>query len=133
MFFAIAAIVAVLTGQPTVRDGNHLLFGDIEIWLQGLETPDGEDNGSPEAKANLEALIEGKLVTCHLDGSVVPWNKQPIGICYVDNQDLGFLQVRQGFGRDCAVFSKGRYGQAEALAKADGNDLEKVYTLPEFC
>ena len=133
MFLAVAAVVGILTGHPTVRDGNHLLFGEIEVWLQGLETPDGEDNGSPEAKANLEALIEGKLVSCHLDGTILAWNKQPVGICFVDSQDLGFLQVRQGFGRDCAGFSKGRYGEAEALAKADGNDLANVFTLPAFC
>lgn len=127
---------AVISGIAGVKDGDGILFGDVEIRLQGIAAP--EDNskktepGGPEATANLKKLADGKLVVCHLDGTTASSNR-PVGICYVDGHDLGALQVRQGFARDCARYSGRRYATDEVAAKAAGSKLAETYPLPSYC
>jgi micrococcal nuclease len=123
--------VAVLSGVADVQDGDGLLFGRVEVRLQGIAAPELEQPMGPESYQNLVRLAQGKQVRCELDGTVA--NRRPVGVCFADGRDVGRLQVEQGFALDCARYSKGRYREAEALALNTGNDLSAAYELPSYC
>jgi endonuclease YncB( thermonuclease family) len=54
-------------------------------------------------------------------------------VCFLDGVDVGELVIRTGHGRDCPHFSGGRYAPAEAVARAAGHDLSRLYPLPDYC
>jgi len=101
---------AVLSGVAGVKDGDGILFCDVEVRLQGIAAPEyrrGQtEAGGREALRALEALAKGKVVRCVLDGTTA--RRRPVGICYFDGQDLGAAMLEAGFARDCPRYSKGR-------------------------
>jgi len=127
--------VATITGIAGVRDGDGILFGKVEIRLQGIASPEDGDTGGGEASAHLRALADGKRVICELDGTVTGdrSHRRPVGVCRIDGSDLGFLQVEGGFARDCPRYSAGRYAEAERRAQAKGRNLSAFYPLPNYC
>ena len=129
--------VAILVGRPAVQDGDGLLFGQVEVRLQGIAAPEwsgaaGYDPGGDVAAAALTRLVNGREVRCELDGTVASSNR-PVGICFADGEDLGQVLVAEGVARDCARFSGGRYAEAEAEARRAGRDLSRIYDLPGYC
>jgi endonuclease YncB( thermonuclease family) len=128
--------VATLAGTAKVKDGDGILFGSIEIRLQGIAAPEDNNSltepGGKESTANLRHLVEGKQIRCELDGTLAP-PKRPVGICFLGQIDIGEHQVLTGNARDCAHFSGGRYKAAETAARSSGNDLSKIYAIPEYC
>lgn len=126
---------ATLSGIGTVIDGDGVLFGQVEVRLQGIAAP--EDNsrntqpGGPESTSNLRQLVNGKYVVCHLDGTVA--GKRPVGVCFVDGVEINRYQVETGHARDCPAFSRGRYRDAETTAREAGSDISKIYDLPSYC
>ena len=130
---ASADTVAVITGIASVEDGDGILFGDVEIRLQGIAAPELGDPFGYESYLGLNALASGKEVRCELDGSTAGRSRRPVGICFLDGLDVGLAQVQAGLARDCPSFSKGRYRDAEKEAKDAGNDLSSVYDLPKYC
>ena len=127
--------VSVLSGVATVIDGDGILFGKLDVRLQGIAAPEfggaKEQEMGAESRQNLVDLAWGKFVVCHLDGTRA--GGRPVGICYLNNQDLGRLQVLGGYARDCKRYSKGRYLDAELKARANGGNLSAIYKLPEYC
>lgn len=127
--------VATVSGVGHVKDGDGILFGDIEVRLQGIAAP--EDNshkvetGGQESTANLMELVDGKYVVCHLDGTTA--GKRPVGICFVNGIEVNRYQVRTGHARDCGKFSGGRYLDDEMAARRSGHDLHLIYELPSYC
>lgn len=65
--------VATFIGVAIVKDGDGILFGKVEVRLQGIAAPEDNghkrDPGGPASSANLRALVEGKMLRCELDGS----------------------------------------------------------------
>ena len=127
----LAEPVATLSGIAEVRDGDGILFGEVEVRLQGIAAPELGERGGQESFRNLARLARGKSVTCELDGTVA--NRRPVGICYLDGEDLAEQQVLQGHARDCPRYSRGRYRQAEREARSGGTDLSAIYPLPGYC
>jgi len=125
--------VAVLTGIASVKDGDGLLFGNVEIRLQGIAAPELDDKLGRESKEHLKSLASGKQVTCYLDGTRAGKSKRPVAVCKVDGRDLGELQVMAGMALDCAAFSKGRYAKAEQTAFESGKNLRAAYRRPKYC
>lgn len=129
--------VAVLSGIARVRDGDGVLFGDVEVRLQGIAAPEdspaNREPGGPESTANLRALVEGKFLVCHLDGTTGGSRYRPVGICYLGDLDIGRHQVATGHARDCPRFSGGRYADAEEAATRASHDLGAIYALPAYC
>lgn len=111
-----------------------MIVQGVDIRLQGIAAP--EDNGAkrepggPEATASLGRIVDGKHLTCALDGTTA--RGRPVAVCTVDGKDVGELQVRAGHARDCPGFSKGRYAAAELAARAT-RDLSAIYPLPGYC
>ena len=127
--------MGVLTGIAQAKDGDGLLFGKVEIRLQGIAAPEfranKKDPGGEAAYLALEAKTGGQFVTCYLDGTRAA--QRPVGVCALDGKDLGLWLVRNGHALDCPAYSGGRYKEAEAAAKADGLDLSLIYELPDYC
>ena len=127
--------VATLTGIAQVKDGDGVLFGKVEIRLQGIAAPEDNRNrhdpDGPASSDNLRALVSGKTLTCYFDGTKT--RGRPVGVCFLGKVDIGEHQVATGHARDCFRFSKGRYANAEALAQNNGRDLSATYKLPKYC
>ncbi len=127
--------VATMSGIGKVKDGDGILFGKVEIRLQGIAAP--EDNsaklevGGKESTENLRGLVDGRFVVCHLDGTTAA--KRPVGICFVDGIEVNRYQVQTGHARDCRKFSRGRYLDDELAARRAGHELHLVYDLPSYC
>lgn len=130
-------VAATIEGTAMAKDGDGVLFGQIEIRLNGIASP--EDNhkkreaGGPEATANLSKLVDGMRLRCQLDGTLASSNR-PVGVCFMpDGSDIGEHQVLNGHARDCPRYSKGRYARAERDARSSGRDLSAIYALPDYC
>jgi endonuclease YncB( thermonuclease family) len=125
-----------ISGIAKVKDGDGILFGQIEIRLQGIAAPEdrrgARDPGGQESSAHLRSLAETKMVACELDGTVAGGSGRPVGICRIDGRDLGLAQIEAGHARDCPAFSGGRYADAEKIASATRN-LALIYPLPDYC
>ena len=131
--------IATVEGIAKVKDGDGILFGEVEVRLQGIAAP--EDNSKnrhpngPAATAELRRLAEGRTVICHLDGTTTGKGSRwrPVGRCAVAGLDLGGALVLGGYARDCPRYSGGDYAAHEATAKAAGRDLSRTYRLPPYC
>ena len=131
--------VAILVGGPHGVGGDGLMFGDVEVRLQGIAAPEDSNlsrqPGGPEATAELRRLAEGREVVCRLDGTTTgrDTGNRLVGRCVAGDADLGESLVRSGFARDCPTFSGGDYAEAEAAAQRAGLDLSRTYDLPGYC
>lgn len=128
---------STLTGIAHVKDGDGLSIGDIpDIRLQGIAAPEYSNvkrqAGGAESTAHLRAYVEGKQVTCTFDGTTAGRSKRPVATCTLEGKDIALVQVENGHARDCPNFSKGRYADAEAKARAT-RDLSAIYPLPGYC
>jgi micrococcal nuclease len=124
-----------IAGIAVVKDGDGILFGGLEVRLQGIAAPEynsrKKELGGLESLNSLRALVEGRRVVCRLDGTKT--RNRPVGICYLKGQDIGAHQVRNGSARDCPRFSRGRYAELEKRARAAGKNLSRTYPLPSYC
>jgi len=120
-----------------VHDGDDIRFGRVQVRLRGIAAPEdyrgNREPGGPEATRHLAELVDGRKVTCQLDGTTAGRSRRPVGTCFVNGEDIGALQVRAGYARDCPAFSGGSYAAAEAEARAAGGDLSRIYALPLYC
>jgi endonuclease YncB( thermonuclease family) len=123
------------SGLVEIVDGDGILFGEIEVRLQGIAAPEyrrnRHDPGGQESMAHLRALIAGQPVDCYFDGTKT--RGRPVGACFVRGLDIGLMQVEAGHARDCPRYSRGRYADAERRAIAAGRDLSAAYPLPSYC
>ena len=140
VFAAVAAPVGVLSGVATAKDGDGVLFGQVEIRLQGIAAPEWNrrkrDPGGEASANSLRALVDGRMLRCELDGTTTgPKSRyRPVAICFLeDGRDIGMLQVLAGAARDCPRNSRGRYAAAEQRARASGRNLSAIYPLPDYC
>lgn len=125
----------VIEGRATAKDGDGIVIRGTEVRMQGVAAPEDNgyrvDAGGPEATRALSALVDGKIVTCRLDGTSA--RGRPVGVCYLDGQDLGAILIRDGYARDCPRYSGGRYRHLEMQARDEGDDLSSIYELPGYC
>ena len=109
---AAVADPATLTGTVTkVRDGDTIEVGRIPIRLNGVSAPEMNEPLGPQSKNFMTDLVMGKRVRCELDGSKT--HDRFVGICYLDEQDIGATVIANGLALDCPRFSGGRYAEYE--------------------
>ena len=121
-----------LTGQVThVRDGDTIVVGSLPIRLNGLAAPEGDEPGGAAATRAMLELVQGRMLRCELDGERP--QDRCVGVCYLEDEDIGEVMVHLGVARDCPRFSQGRYAKAERQAAAKGAAMGRVYTLPGYC
>ncbi|MEM7430175.1 MAG: hypothetical protein AAF441_29285 [Pseudomonadota bacterium] len=136
--------VATLTGKGKGESGFELVFGKVEIRLNGIAAPDNDDDeghegpGGKESAAHLASILaDGPMVTCYLNGELA--GGEPVAACYIPAksgggmEDLARLQVASGHAVDCPRYSGGIYADAEAAAKKAGHDMSAIYKLPAHC
>ena len=74
--------VAKISGIANVKDGDGILFGKVEIRLQGIAAPEYNSKKMEkfgwESSVHLRQLVGGKELICHLDGTVASSNRPGI-------------------------------------------------------
>jgi len=133
--FLLALLVApayaakgTITGNCRVKDGDTIWVdgqGDpIEVRLNGVAAPEPKEPGGRYATEYLRTVCEGQPVKCELDGSKT--RGREVGICYVNDADIGAAVIDKGLARDCTRFSGGRYA---VLEKPEAKHL----AFPGYC
>lgn len=130
IIFALSA-VAVIFGTPTVIDGDTIKVSGTTIRLNGIAAPEMSDPGGAAARQALIAITQGKSVSCKPDGTYT--HGRTVAICTADGADIAETLIRDGYARDCARYSGGRYAIAEAKAAEDGSQIAHIYPLPGYC
>ena len=128
ILFAFPALAepTILTGAITkVRDGDTIEVGKIPIRLNGVSAPEMNEPLGPQSKTFMTDLVMGKPVRCELDGSKT--HDRFVGICYLDEQDIGATVIGAGLALDCPRFSGGRYAEYEIEGAA------ARMKLPGYC
>jgi len=115
-----------LTGTVTkVRDGDTIEVGKVPIRLNGVSAPEMREPLGPKSKSFMTDLVMGKRVRCELDGSKT--HDRFVGICYLDEQDIGATMIEAGLALDCPRFGGGRYAEYEVKGVA------ARMKLPGYC
>jgi micrococcal nuclease len=121
-----ASDAAEFSGRATVVDGDDLRLctesGSCEtrIRLCGVDAPERECPGYSEARAGLQALVQGKQLRCiqvgsgtPCDGRSRPTNRDRIvAQCFVDGKDVAGSLVERGLACDWERFSGGHYSRS---------------------
>ena len=115
-----------LTGTVTkVRDGDTIEVGKVPIRLSGISAPEMNEPLGPKSKSFMTDLVMGKRVRCELDGSKT--HDRFVGVCYLDEKDIGATVIANGLALDCPRFSGGRYAEYEVEGAA------AAMKLPGYC
>lgn len=61
------------------------------------------------SKSYMTYLIMDKQVKCELNGEKI--YDRFVGVCYLDEQDIGATVIGAGLALDCPRFSDGRYAR----------------------
>jgi endonuclease YncB( thermonuclease family) len=113
--FVTSAEPTTLTGTVTkARDDDTINVGKIPIRLNGVSAPEMNEPFGPQSKAFMTDLVLSKHVCCELNGEKT--HDRFVGICYLNEQDIGATVIRAGLALDCPRFSGGRY--AESVARS---------------
>jgi micrococcal nuclease len=91
-----------------VRDGDTIEVGGLPIRLQGLAAPEGDEPGGDEATEAMVEMVLGRELRCELDSERT--YDRCVGIYYLEGRDISGIMVRRGLARDCARFSRVRWG-----------------------
>lgn len=115
-----------LSGQVThVRDGDTIEVGKIPIRLNGVSAPELDEPLGPQSKQFMVDLVDGKRVRCELNGEKT--YDRFVGVCYLDDRDIGAGVIEAGLALDCPRFSGGRYKAVEIEA------ARSAIKLPGYC
>ena len=129
MIFLLALIVArlqqgqteTLQGQAKVVDGDSLIMADRRLRLNGIDAPEFDQQCQMNDVATncgrlsadyLRGLVEGRLVTCFLDG--VDRYGRDLAECKNDGTEINLEMVRSGW-----AVAYGDYLSAESNARAE--------------
>lgn len=119
---AVVSASTALAGGPIggpvlhVIDGDTIDLADVRIRLHGIDAPEHDQEGGPEARAKLAELIEDRVVACEPKGTS---RRRIVARCTVDGRDLGDAMVRAGHAIDWPKYSGGAYAAAERQAETE--------------
>lgn len=119
------------SGQPRIIDGDTLDVEGIRVRMQGIDALESDQQCSRSgggryacgraARDQLAELVGGREITCTPDGTQT--HGRSVAVCTVSQGgreiDLNAAMVRSGYAFDCPRYSKGRYAEEEAEAKAE--------------
>lgn len=104
-----------IEGRVTVvRDVDTIVVSGIPVRLNGVDGPEMSTRIGRDARTFMTRLVRGEMVTCQLSGKRTydRW----VGICYLDDQDIGAIMIANGYALDCRRYSGGRYRRLETPA-----------------
>lgn len=119
VLFSTAAHGGELSGTPRVLDGDTLAFGQVQIRLTGIDTPETGQKcgalycGSAVTEA-LATLVESGTVMCTDLGQ--RWDGRIVVDCTVNGQNISQAMVENGWAFADPTFGKrfhAREGKAE--------------------
>ena len=108
-----------------VRDGDTIEIGPIAVRLEGVSAPELRENLGQQSKNFMKELVIGKKVFCHLNGRKT--YDRFVGVCFLDDRDIGTTIISKGFARDCPRYSGGRY------LKFQTKPAQLMIKLPKYC
>lgn len=108
-----------------VRDGDTIEVENIPIRLNGVSAPELDEPLGQASKAYMQGLVLNKHVNCELNGEKS--YDRFVGICYLNNQDIGISIIEAGLAIDCPRYSNDIYAQHETVKAR----LE--IKLPKYC
>lgn len=117
---------ATLEGLVThVRDGDTIEVSRIPIRFNGVAAPELDEALGQASKAFMIDLVAEKRVRCELNGEKT--HDRFVGVCYLDDQDIGAAVIRAGLALDCPRFSGGKYQDLETA------EARQKIKLPGYC
>ncbi|MGX0975609.1 micrococcal nuclease [Roseovarius sp. MBR-51] len=120
-----ALSASTIEGRVTnVRDADTIVIAGTPIRINGLDGVESGAAGFKEAKLFAQRLVQGKIITCILNGQQT--YDRMVGTCYVDGEDYAATIIANGHGLDCRRYSKGRYAHLET-PKARRNQVRAPY------
>jgi len=112
----------MIIGPPTrITDGDTFRIGATRIRLDGIDAPEMSTGDGEPARRHLAGLIGGRSVRCIDEGERS--YERVVAVCYLDDQDLGAAMVRDGWARDWARYSGGRYAALEIAAALNSRGM----------
>ena len=116
---------STIYGEAYAIDGDTIkLDGQVKVRLSGVAAPERTERGGTEATTFMKHLVNGKKVRCELDGTRS--HDRVVGICFLNDQDIGEAVIAAGLARDCPRFSGGKYAKVE---RSKASSLP----LPRYC
>lgn len=100
-----------ITGPMLVDDGDGLLFGETRIRLFGLRAPEINTPAGWYARAALDRLTEGRVVTCRVRD--IDRYQRPVALCETEAGDLSLSMIGHGYG---LIYERFMADQPEAPA-----------------
>jgi endonuclease YncB( thermonuclease family) len=115
-----------LNGTITaVIDGDTIAMNELRIRLCGIDAPEDGKPGAYEAQRFLELAVRDKMARCIPVGggsvcdtrSDVINNGRVVAQCFVDDQDMADMMIREGHACDWPKFSGGAYSKAKCAVE----------------
>ncbi len=78
----------------------------MAVRLNGVAAPELNEPVGQASKKFMFELVTGKAVRCELNGERT--YDRVVGVCYLNDQDIGASIIAAGLARDCPRFSGGR-------------------------
>lgn len=131
-------LAAVISGPARVVDGDTIEIDGIRIRINGIDAPEaGQKCGASgkawrcgdEATDAMARLVEGKNVECETHSK--DGYGRTIATCFVDQNDLGGLLVKQGFAWAFVKYTD-VYAELEARARVSGIGIWQGDAVPAW-
>lgn len=129
----------VLSGVPSVVDGDTIIIRSQKIRLFGIDAPESKQTCDKhgqswqcgvDATARLKDLIQHNPVRCEIKDKDRYGRR--VGICFVNDIEINAWMVRNGYAVAYRQYGGARYDQEEALAKQEGQGVwGSEFMLPE--
>jgi micrococcal nuclease len=108
-----------------VRDGDTIEVENIPIRLNGVSAPELDEPLGQASKTYMQELVLNKSVYCELNGEKT--YDRFVGICYLDDKDIGISIIEAGLAIDCPRYSNGMYAEYET------SESKQAIKLPKYC
>lgn len=123
MVIILAAATIIACQAPKVHDGDTLRCGDERVRLFGVDAPEVRRGAQPaqpfayEARDELIRLTRGRVGCRFIERDRYG---RFVGRCWSEaTPDVNAALIRSGFATEYRRYSKGRYADDEARARAD--------------
>ena len=104
-------LCSAITGKPWVQDGDTVIVDGRTIRLMGVDAEELNEPHGYAARYELLRIIGNNHISCQLTGGK-SYNRY-IGVCKINDKDIGAELIRRGYALDCFHYSNGKYRHLE--------------------